>query len=269
MGLDDLFNGLALVCLIGYSASYDIWIRSDDEPTETKLSVVVGLLQWTTLYLVKASFLALCWTIFSVSTKFRKLWLFVVAYNFLTYVAIMVWVTWPCYRPFDPSAPCSISYNDYRWYHATGQALEAALHSTSEALILVLPLIWIKNLQMSTAQKLGAASVFAIIIIDIIIGLSRNVVQSIYFQGNASDTMTAFLDTVTEIEAGLAVIVCALPAYKVLLPSSQKRRLGADESPNRITAEPSMPLRKTKSTQDWIMESYPSEAGQAEVTEMV
>ena len=269
MYLDDLFNGLALVCLIGYSASYDLYLESDDEAAFGRLSLAISLLLWTSLYFVKASFLALCWNIFKISTRFRKVWLCVVVYNLLTYIAIIVWVTWPCYRPFDPSIPCILSDEDYAWYRPDGHAYEAALHSTSEALILILPLIWIKSLQMSTAQKLGAASVFAITIIDIVMGLLRNVAQSLLFRGDpVSDVLEVIVDNTLVLEISLAVIVCALPAYKVLLPGSKKRRVSA-ESPNPAIAEPSTPSRKTKSAENWLLESQSSEATTASMTEMV
>ena len=269
MYLDDLFNGLALVCLIGYSACYDLYLESDNDATAGKLNITISLLLWTSLYLVKASFLALCWNIFKVSTRFRKVWLCVVVYNLLTYIAIMVWITWPCYTPFDASIPCQLSDDDLLWFQADGHAFFAALHSTSEALILILPLIWIKSLQMSRAQKLGAASVFAITIIDIIVGLVRNVAQSLFFRGGGvSDVLEVIVDNTYVLEASLAVIVCALPAYKVLLPSSQNCR-ASDESPNHAIADPSTPLRKSKSAQNWSMESRSSEAGTASMAEMV
>ena len=268
MHLDDLFNGLALACLIGYTTCYDIVLGILDYPTIEKFEEAISLLLWTTLYLVKGSFLALCWNIFKVSSRFRILWRFVVVYNILTYLAIILWVMWPCYKPFDPSTPCSLSPSDDSWSHATGSALEAAFHSTSEALILLLPLIWIKTLQMSTAQKLGAISVFAVIIIDIVMGLLRNITTSLYYRGYSFDTLLVITNVMVVLEPSLAVIVCALPVYKVLLPGSRRRRRLA-KSPILNNAEPPVPVLKNKPRQNSDADTCPSQTRTAEVVEMV
>lgn len=109
-------------------------------------------------------------------------------------------------------------------------AMKAALHFSSELLILVLPLIFIKNLQMSKVQKVNAAGIFGIVIITITTGTLRTIAAlcwDLNFNNNGSITLEQIMNF---FEPPLAVIVCALPAYKVLLSKLQKRKKKAAEA---------------------------------------
>lgn len=201
---------------------------------------------WTTLWLVKASFLALCWIIFHVSASFRKAWWVVAVYTALGYWPIILMHLWNCGVPsnvFNPVA-CIIAISeassDGRFL--TIAATEGALHLSSELLILALPLVFIQQLQMSKAQKLSAAGVFGVVIITITLGSLRTmayVANDSEFHSNVSASVGEIGGT---LEPPLAVLVCALLPYKVLLTKFQERKERAAikrqnaESKNRATA---------------------------------
>ena len=181
------------------------------------------------MYLVKASFLALCWSIFKVSARFRKAWWTIAAYTFISFWSIFLSQLWQCGTPSDYADGRACDYSDE---HATVPWILAptvfgfALHISSEILILALPMPFIKKMQISRAQKFSVAGIFAIVIIDIGFGILRNSFSLCNDLGSSPGKDTCyFWDSVFAIcEPTVAVLVCALSAYRALLPSSGKRR---------------------------------------------
>lgn len=182
---------------------------------------------WTTFYLVKASFLAFCWLVFNVSASFRKAWWIITIYAFLTYLPLLLGpALTQCGDPskYDDVNTCLNYSPDIYQPDVVWGSVATALHVSSSCMILVLPLVFIGRLQMSRAQKLSSAAVFALVIIDIIMGLLRNIIVA---TAASSFSVEALLETallLQAIEPGLALIVCSLPAYSVLLPHSKVRR---------------------------------------------
>lgn len=120
---DDVLNAAALVALIAFIATYQVYLPteynaelyglglSDVAPTEKdiifslKMNLANVMLFWIVIYLVKASFLALYWTLFRVSPGFRKAWWAVAIYTCISFCAIFVATLWQCNNPksvFDP-----------------------------------------------------------------------------------------------------------------------------------------------------------------------
>lgn len=120
---DDALNGAALVALIGFVATYQVYLPteynaelyglglSDVAPTEKdiifslKMTLTNVMLFWIVIYLVKASFLALYWSLFRISPGFRKAWWAVAIYTCISFGAIFVATLWQCNNPrsvFDP-----------------------------------------------------------------------------------------------------------------------------------------------------------------------
>ena len=95
---------------------------------------------------------------------------------------------------------------------------------------------------MSRPQKYSAAAVFAIVIVDIIMGLMRNVAVLFEWLEYTAESTYEISLIMQAFEPGLAVIVCALPAYRVLLPDSRKRRQRPEEQ------QPAIPSRWREST---------------------
>lgn len=74
-------------------------------PTEAQLSYINKVSNvnvaffWLTIYFVKASFLALYWAIFEVSTKFRLAWMVVTAYTLISFLITFLAIFWSCGKP--------------------------------------------------------------------------------------------------------------------------------------------------------------------------
>ena len=216
LGWDDLFNGLALICLL---ATVAIPGSTDSTTTEYWTSTLASnMLLWSTLWLVKASFLAFCWTIFQVSTSFRRAWWAVTIFTFLAFFPVFLGTLWQCGNLSAYADPATCNNFETTKLDILGGALGFAFHTSSELCILALPLVYIRQLQMSRTAKLSAASVFCIVIIDIIMGAMRNATDACF-----SDACNGITNTMMVLEPALAVFVCALPPYKILLSKVWKR----------------------------------------------
>ena len=151
------------------------------------------------------------------------------AYTFVTFLAIILASLWGCGSPqqYGNGYECG---GYVQPHDKTMLMMSLILHASSEFLIMALPLIWIRQLHMSIAQKASVVSVFVIVIVDIVLGILRlTALMSYYNVWNVPADAYGY-DNVdiagyfTVGEPAIAVIVCTLPAYKVLLPSSRKRR---------------------------------------------
>jgi hypothetical protein len=116
---DDNLNGAALLTMIGFIITYQLYVPieynaelyalglSDHAPTnrdidlDMKYQMANILLFWLTIYLVKASFLALYWQIFEVSQGFRKAWGVIAAFTGLGFVLTLIGVFCHCGKPQD------------------------------------------------------------------------------------------------------------------------------------------------------------------------
>ena len=159
LGWDDFFNGLALICLIADNGATQIGIATEDISLGLKLNVAFYLLLWTTLYLVKASFMALYWSIFNVSSKFRKAWWTVAFFTLSTFIPIFILEFWQCGDPADYANP-TVCENYSGSYNISILIVDIVLHTCSDVLLVALPLVFIRNLHMTTAKKLSVAAVF-------------------------------------------------------------------------------------------------------------
>ena len=89
---DDIFNVLAVLSLLAFTAIGESMNRMNlnDLVLALRLQLATDILLWTTLYLVKFSFLALMWSIFRVSCPFRKAWWTVTIYSVITFLIIFL-----------------------------------------------------------------------------------------------------------------------------------------------------------------------------------
>lgn len=243
---DDSFSALALLCLVAFCAISDVPV-APNEVVYLKLSLAYSMVFWTTLYLVKGSFMVYCWQIFKISATFRKAWWFVMIYTFFSYWPLSLGVLCQCGNPSKYADPVTCSTftgsSTSQSYTLNLSILSAALHVSSDCFILALPLFFIKRLQMSTAQKLSAAAVFALIIVDILMGLIRNIGVACSSAGYDLGFESDFLTSMGIIEPALAVIVCALPVYRVVLSNSQTRRQKIRPTQSPLGAmQPTLPI---------------------------
>ena len=225
--MDDVFNVIALLCMVGSFATSELNLESEDDATEMKTFIAAGLLRWTSLYSIKASFLALIWIVFNISTGFRKAWWAVTIYTVLTFWATFLSEWWQCRDPLDYANPSACSEFDFNFGGTVLilSSMRFALHISSNLLILILPMAQIRKLQLSRSKKIGIVAIFAIIVIDIIGGVLRNafVISSTLNEGETP--ALAWLSHFWYIcEPALAVAVCTLPVYRGLFIHSKRRK---------------------------------------------
>ena len=252
-GIDDVLNSAALATLIALTATLQLnmdlsnqsvlgWTSEDVDNLDSLLvryAFASSILGWATLYLVKASFLALYWTLFKISQRFRIAWWTTTIYTFVTFSAILVFQLWQCGSPsnaFDPAA-CQFQVgSDLANTLSRMAKIAVVLHTTSTGLILVLPIVMIWKLQLSRAQKFSLAAVFALVLIDIAMGIVRNTAYICTMDSQApAEFAVAYkcfdiFGFMSRCEPSVAVIICALPAYRVLLHPS-RRTLKQRQSP--------------------------------------
>ena len=250
---DDFFTGFALLSLVANLATLTVaFLLDSDTPRYWQVAMASDMTIWTTFYLVKAAFLALCWLVFNVSDTFRRAWWIITIYTFLTYWPLLLGALWQCGDPLkyaDVETCSNYSSNSYQ-YDIVWGSVATALHVSSDCLILALPLVFIGRLHMSRAQKLSSAAVFALVVIDIIMGLLRNIIVACAPSSFSVDALFETALLLQAFEPGLALIVCALPAYSVLLPRSKTRR-SRNEAVQNATA-PTAPSDKMESSRNLL-----------------
>ncbi|MCJ1323993.1 hypothetical protein MMC10_000655 [Thelotrema lepadinum] len=222
---DDFFNILASASLIGFAVMAHLLNYTSDVSLGYKYDVAQNLLLWTTLYFVKASFLALIRAVFKVSKNFDKGWWAVAIYTSLSFWPVSLSELWTCGDPSkigNVDACDSISLEDA--YLRDPVWMRFFLHVSSECFILILPLTQIKKMHVSRVKKISVAAVFAIIIIDIIIGIIRNSAAICLSTVTENEICSEMNGNLSVAEPSIAVMVCALPAYRALLPSSGARK---------------------------------------------
>ena len=191
---------------------------------------------WTTFYLVKASFLALIWNIFRVSEGFRKAWWTVAIYTFLSFWPITLSEFWECGTPSNyASIPACTLYNVALQTQENPIYFRFAFHISTDCFILILPLVQIRKMHMPSSKKISIAAVFAIIIIDIIVGILRNAV-TVFAASRADYSETAYSMGVIcgVLEPVIAVFVCALPPYRALVVKLRFRKNNRLEQQNDV-----------------------------------
>lgn len=105
--LDDAFSLLALISLIAYFTVLQFFWQSFDLTVYLKTEVAHTMLLWTTLYLVKASFLNLCWSNLNASAEFRRAWWLLTIWIFLSFWPLFLSELWHCGSPSNYADPQS------------------------------------------------------------------------------------------------------------------------------------------------------------------
>lgn len=164
---DDILNGVALVALIAFIATYQVYLPSEHNielyglglsgsaPTKEqmifslKLNMANVVLFWIVIYLVKSSFLALYWTVFSVSSGFRKAWGLVATYTVISFCATFLALFWHCGHPkgvVDPgmSGPLLVTSDltDPQDFGTTDRYFPVACHSITPQLVIDIISLW-------------------------------------------------------------------------------------------------------------------------------
>lgn len=92
------------------------------------------------------------------------------------------------------------------------------LNVVGDILVIALPLVMLWKLHMSGTDKLGLAVVFLLVLVIIIFDILRS-----FFNTNASLSTLLSSMVWTLCEPAIAVMVCALPSYRSILPTQSKR----------------------------------------------
>ena len=215
----------SLVC---YFAVTEVWDDNADSNSALywQLQLAGNMLLWTTLYLVKASFLALIWTIFKVSAGFRRAWWAVTTFTFLTFWPIVLSEFWHCGGPSEyASAQTCNSFPTNSLAEASMIYLRFAFHITTDCFILILPIAQIRKAHMPLTKKINIAAVFALTILDILFGVIRNVGIIVAMDTTPTQSGGDDLDIIGQvIEPAIAVFVCALPPYRALVVKLRSRK---------------------------------------------
>ena len=201
-------------------------VSEDQVITSLKLSFANTLLFWTTLFLVKASFLVTYHIIFGISRTFRKVWWCVAVYVGVSFAAIILITLWCCGNPtsYDSPQACRSSSDEF---HVQVQALWIALNVLGDFLLIALPLSMLRKLQMSNVYKWCLAGIFAVVILEVLFDVLRFAYSIEHLLGRSTSTYVAA--EWDACEPAVAVIVCALPSYRSLLPRQASRRCRPSE----------------------------------------
>jgi len=254
---DDHLNGLALLLLIGFVATYQAYLPiqydlelaalglSDDVPSRDqqvmllKIQLANELIFWFCIYAVKYSFLATYWAIFNVSAAFRRAWFALTAYTTLSLLLILPANGWQCGNPADyanpdncePSQQQVISMITY-W---------CVLNVVGDLLVIALPIVMLRKLTMDRSDKLGLAGLFALVMVIIVFEILRS-----YYTIDAQASSFPDANAVWALcEPTIAVIVCALPSYRTILPSKRRR---AERSYMELLRESEMNSKRSKAS---------------------
>ncbi|MCJ1334196.1 hypothetical protein MMC10_010903 [Thelotrema lepadinum] len=210
---------------------------TEDDDVHRKAFVSSQILVWSSFWLVKASFLALMWSIFGVSRGFRIAWWSVTAYTFITYWPVILSELWICgTTSYLSGADCSIDV-----YYSTSVGpviMRFILHLTSEIFILILPIAQIWKMDMRRSRKISVTVVFALVIVDILFGVLRNVTGVVlYTVGQDSDVSYDIHFVSDFLEPIIAVIVCSLPPYGSLVFRYRAKKNNHDFQRDAIPAK--------------------------------
>ncbi|KAH7116762.1 hypothetical protein B0J11DRAFT_100471 [Dendryphion nanum] len=232
IGLDDWLNTVAALLCIPFVVTTmqylpdEYWAQryylglGGELPSQerqilaNKLELATLILFWLIIYLVKASFLALYWHLFRVSSKFLVVWWFTTGFIILSFLVTMTSILWKCGRPVDlinldacSGMPMQIAIN-LMW-------IWCSLNIAGGILLMALPIFMVTSrlLTLEKMQKVGLIFVFCLVLIDI----AFDIVRTVYALTMELSARTNLPAVWTICEPTIAVIVCALPTYKKFL----------------------------------------------------
>lgn len=239
IGPDDFLNTLAALLCIPFSVvtmQYlpdEYWAQKyllgqggrlpslEQQAFANKLELVTLILFWLIIYLVKASFLALYWHLFRVSSRFLMVWWATTGFIALSFLVTMSSVLWKCGDPARlldletcDNMPMQIAIN-LMW-------IWCSLNIAGGILLMVLPMVMVMSrmLTLDKLQRLGLVFVFSLVLIDI----AFDVVRTVYALSPHLSVRTNLPAVWMICEPTIAVIVCALPTYKRFLSCSRWRK---------------------------------------------
>ncbi|KAF2731921.1 hypothetical protein EJ04DRAFT_514218 [Polyplosphaeria fusca] len=220
---DDFFNGIAVVFLIAFVVTFDIRLDygvQDRRLALGKIDIRIDIANcfafFGVIYSVKASFLALYWQIFEISTKFRWAWMFVTLFSIVGFIASLVGIVHGCgaRENLTNGEACK---NRPRTLYIIIVSMWCVLNVVGDLLLMALPIVMLKPMLMRRSQKIGLAVVFGLVLIITLFDVLRTVYT-------LSMELMTYQDKIlvwTILEPIIAVIVCTLPCYRSLVSPRQ------------------------------------------------
>ncbi|KAK0732442.1 hypothetical protein B0T21DRAFT_291123 [Apiosordaria backusii] len=174
----------------------------------------IVILFWSTLWSVKAAFLALYWKIFRDLPGYRQVWYFLALFCLLAYGGCLVTLTVSCggdVKNFFGFATCAKP--EHVWASNFSVWFSTAVDVFTDLCIMAMPLQLIYDVKVTLRQKVGLIAVFGlgfVMIAFAIIRAKQVLVEKMF----VNLTLLMIWST---LAASISVIVGTLPALKVLI----------------------------------------------------
>ncbi|KAF2019510.1 hypothetical protein BU24DRAFT_386445 [Aaosphaeria arxii CBS 175.79] len=225
IGWDDYFNGVALIFLLAYITTYQIYVPIDYQaqlyalglsneppgPRDVMLTMKLNManiaLFFCVIYSVKASFLAMYWRIFEISKRFRVAWSLLTAYTALCFLVSFTSIFWKCGTPTNFLEPEACAERP-RSIIVHLQTMWCSLNVVGDIMLMIIPVAMLKPMLMPLSQKIGVAFVFSLVFIIIAFDILRTV-YTLRMSPKFQDENAVW----ALMEPTIAVIVCALPCF--------------------------------------------------------
>ncbi|KAL2752045.1 hypothetical protein ACRALDRAFT_1083632 [Sodiomyces alcalophilus JCM 7366] len=234
--VDDYCMSFAWICLVAYVALqmqqmdalwYMTYLRShriaesDDTPRQEyellRWQFPLIVIFWTLLWSVKASFMAVYYSIIRPLTLYRRLWYGVAVITALSYIACWVSVLLTCDSPGDYFAGNCHSEKETRRQRQS-IIFSSTLDISTSLMIMALPVAILPSLQLDTRKKIGLGIAFSLG--GITIGVTA-VRLARALPGGGMDLLA--LAVWGCVEASAAVLVGSLLPLKALLSRRMRK----------------------------------------------
>ncbi|KAF1965638.1 hypothetical protein BU23DRAFT_488835, partial [Bimuria novae-zelandiae CBS 107.79] len=245
--LCEWFNGAAAIFLIAFFAVWQIYVPEEyrqaqkkgqdipdkdvvdtannhqaityDPYSHIRMNILSSSLYWAAIYSVKASFLAMYWTIFRPDARFRLWWKISVVYFAAAFVATIMMRFTLCGHPKDVMAPAKCRPHSV-WRNMRMGVVWCVLDGVGDIILTIMPLMMLQQLFLCRAQKIQLAVMFGLVGVN----LATNIVRT-YFTVDRELQLSPHLNAPFFILQGsLAVIICALPCYGSQVTRKKKKK---------------------------------------------
>ncbi|KAF2017384.1 hypothetical protein BU24DRAFT_420434 [Aaosphaeria arxii CBS 175.79] len=243
--LDDLLNTMSAILLIPLNITCLIYLPvevqaqsyalglTDKMPTFEQLNysnhveLAMLFLFWFVIYLVKASFLALFWRLFNISSRFRMWWCGITIFTALSFCVTILMTLWRCGNPSDILTFGACETMSIGTARAI-LIIWSVLNSIGGIVLMSLPVYMVNTrmLALETPQRVGITLIFGLVVVHIIFDILRTVYALSPDLGVRTNLLAVWLI----LEPNVAVIVCALPHYKGMLSCGNCRKARGSSS---------------------------------------
>ncbi|KAK4154391.1 hypothetical protein C8A00DRAFT_14455 [Chaetomidium leptoderma] len=173
---------------------------------------------WTTLWSVKASFMAVFFRLVKPFPILRRLWYCVAAFTFMAYIGCWLASSLTCSPPSDYFVAGKCDTPHEVWMQKFNVLYSTSVDISSDVMIMALPIAILPSLQLDIRRKIGLGIAFSLGAIIITVASVR---MTQVIAGESVDLVG--LAIWGAVETSTAVIVGSLPPLKALLSRSVKK----------------------------------------------